>query len=259
MRDYISHAQIALYLQCPLRFSFRYIDGIKPVDVPSAVAYGRTIHRAIASFYETAKEGKPFRLEAWLKIFKEDWKEAQENEEIRYRKGEDFESLLKEGEELLCFYARSANPQKVIAVEEEFSCDLSDRRGGEVFPLPIKGVVDLVEEDEEGRIFIVEHKTSKRRFADWEIEGSLQLSMYAYAAKEMGWLDSDRILCRMDVLLKTKKPDLVHYYVLKDRDDFAKLYRIVEGIGEAMQERIIYPRYGYWCLDCPYVEQCREW
>ena len=62
MRDYISHAQIALYLQCPLKYAFRYIDGIQPEGTPSQMALGRSIHRALASFYETAKEGSPFRL-----------------------------------------------------------------------------------------------------------------------------------------------------------------------------------------------------
>jgi hypothetical protein len=42
------------------------------------VALGRSIHRAIASFYETAQEGRPFHLKAWLKVFEDDWAKAQE-------------------------------------------------------------------------------------------------------------------------------------------------------------------------------------
>jgi hypothetical protein len=48
------------------------------------MAFGRSIHRAIASFYETAQEGESFRLKAWLRVFEEDWKETQETEEIQY-------------------------------------------------------------------------------------------------------------------------------------------------------------------------------
>ena len=259
MRDYISHSQISLYLQCPLKYAFQYIDGIRLTYIPSSMAFGRSIHRAIASFYETAQEGKPFRLKAWLKVFEEDWKETQEKEEIRYAKGEDYETLLRQGQELLRTYARKMNPQKVIAVEESFSVDLEDPESGEILPLPLQGVVDLVEEDQNGNVVVVDHKTAKRRYADWQIDGNLQLSIYAYAAKEMGWCTSEEVLCRLDVLLKTKKPQVIHYYVTKGKEDFVKLYQIVSAIREAMQAEIVYPRYGYWCGDCPYLDRCREW
>ena len=259
MRDYISHAQLSLYLQCPLKYAFRYIDGIKPVAIPSSMAFGRSIHRAIASFYETAQEGESFRLKAWLRVFEEDWKVTQETEEIQYGKGEDYETLLKQGKDLLRAYARNTNSGTVIAIEESFSVDLEDPESGEIYPQRLEGVVDLVEQDENGTVIVVDHKTAKRRYAQWQIEGNLQLTIYAYAAKQMGWCTSESVLCRLDVLLKTKKPEVVHYYALRGKEDFAKLYGIVSAIGEGMRDEIVYPRYGYWCGDCPYIEQCREW
>lgn len=259
MHDYISYAQLSLYLQCPLKYAFRYVDGIRQVSVPSYLAFGKSIHRAIASFYETAQEGEPFRLDAWLGVFGTDWKEAQETQEIRYEKGEDYETLLRQGTELLRVYAQQANPQTVIAVEESFSVDLEDPDTGDILPQPIRGVIDLVERDANGTVIVVDHKTAKRRYAQWQIDGNLQLTIYAYAAREMGWCTSESVLCRLDVLLKTKKPEVIHYYALRGRRDFVKLFQIVSAIEEAIRDEIVYPRYGYWCGDCPYAEQCREW
>ena len=46
-RDYISHSAISTYQQCPLRYRFKYVDGIPERFVSSNLIFGGAIHSAL--------------------------------------------------------------------------------------------------------------------------------------------------------------------------------------------------------------------
>jgi hypothetical protein len=64
---------------------------------------------------------------------------------IAYPEGKDYQTLLEQGKALLGTFTRKTNPHRIIAIEEPFSVDLEDPVSGEIFPLPLQGVIDLVE------------------------------------------------------------------------------------------------------------------
>ncbi len=65
---------------------------------------------------------------------------------------------------------------------------------GEEFPVPIKGVIDLIEEDDNGTLWVVDHKTSSRAFSDHQIDADFQLMIYAAAVEQLDLsISSDEI------------------------------------------------------------------
>ena len=46
-RDYISWSAVSTFRTCPLKYKFRYIDGLKEETVSSALVFGTGIHTAI--------------------------------------------------------------------------------------------------------------------------------------------------------------------------------------------------------------------
>ena len=46
-RDYISHSAITTYQQCPLRYRFKYVDGLPETVVSSALIFGGAIHSTL--------------------------------------------------------------------------------------------------------------------------------------------------------------------------------------------------------------------
>ena len=258
MKDYISYSQISCYLRCPLEFKFRYVDQIEPPFAPSSVVFGEAVHRALAFFYRQAMEGRSFSLPELLDVFEEGWREAGERK-VRYREGEDFETLLERGKEMMRVFAAKALPGRVIAVEEDFEVELRDPFTGQVFHLPVMGTFDLVEELD-GRTVIVDHKTSSRRYTPEDVGDNLQLSIYAAAAKELGLVPEDgEVLLRMDVLLKTKSPDLISYYTRRGDQDQHRLFEIVSEVWKGIEEEVFYPRQDFHCRRCPFLEECRGW
>ena len=73
MKDYVSYSQISTYLRCPLEFKFKYVDRIEPRFVPSSVAFGEAVHKALAFFYREAMDGRGFKLPELLEGFEESW------------------------------------------------------------------------------------------------------------------------------------------------------------------------------------------
>jgi len=175
MRPYLSYSQLALYLECPLKYRFRYVDEIKCEGVSSALVFGKAIHQALAAFYTDVMEQRPFWFPRFLVAFEEAWEEVCDEAEVVFKEGEDFQTLLDYGKEMLRVFARCAMPMKVIAVEVPFEFRLENPETGQEFPIPLKGVIDLIEEDEQGTLWVVDHKTAKRAFSDHQIDADLQM------------------------------------------------------------------------------------
>jgi len=52
---HISYSQISCYINCPLKFYFRYVKGIPNENISSALPFGKAIHSGIEHFYITYK------------------------------------------------------------------------------------------------------------------------------------------------------------------------------------------------------------
>jgi putative RecB family exonuclease len=76
MPSYLSYSQLALYLECPLKYKFRYLSegGYGDEGVPAALVFGSAIHKALAWFYTTAMDREPFNLVHFLEVFATAWK-----------------------------------------------------------------------------------------------------------------------------------------------------------------------------------------
>jgi putative RecB family exonuclease len=260
MRPYLSYSQLALYLECPLKYRFRYIDEIKTEGVSSALVFGKAIHQALAQFYRDIQDGKAFCLPQFLDGFEEAWVDECERADVVFRKEDSFEGLLNQGKGMLKVFARERMPTMgVIAVEVPFEFQLENPETGEEFPIPIKGVIDLIEEDENGTLWVVDHKTSNRAFSDHQIDADLQLMIYAAAVEQLDMVEGREKRYRFDVLTKTKKPKFLQYRLFKDDLDRRKLFRLVTEMWKAIEAEAFYPRYSTHYAGCAWEDECREW
>jgi ATP-dependent helicase/DNAse subunit B len=74
-RDYISHSAITTYQQCPLRYRFKYVDGLPETVVSSALIFGGAIHSALEfHFTELLHGNEPPSLDQLLDAFQEAWR-----------------------------------------------------------------------------------------------------------------------------------------------------------------------------------------
>jgi len=259
MKDHLSYSQISTYLMCPLKYRFQYIDGLEWPFVPAALPFGSSIHRALAYFYEMRQQNGPCTVSDLDDIFSQSWKSATENKSLSFNRNESIESLDETGRKMLQVFHETVQPMRVIAVEEKFQVEPFDPATGEVLGMPFYGAIDLIEEDRDGTIVVVDHKTAARRYSDLQVSQNLQLSIYTLAVKQRGLTNGNEVLTRLDVLLKNKHPDLVTYHTVRSDNDLSRLFKLTSQVKTAIETDVFYPNPGYQCSGCPFQDACSKW
>ncbi|MBL7197071.1 MAG: PD-(D/E)XK nuclease family protein [Candidatus Omnitrophica bacterium] len=80
----LSHSQITLYLQCPLKYKFKYIDGLK--EKPrSYLSFGKSVHGALEFLFGSKFQTPPSQEEVLVKYtkvwIKEGYKDKKEEDQ----------------------------------------------------------------------------------------------------------------------------------------------------------------------------------
>src|SRR5271157_4096568 len=81
----LSHSSITMYLECPQKYKFKYIDKL-PEKPKSFFSFGRSVHTALEFFYNVTSLPAP-SLERLLGHYKENWVPegyVDSEEEARY-------------------------------------------------------------------------------------------------------------------------------------------------------------------------------
>lgn len=250
--EYLSNSQINLYLQCSLKYRFQYVDLLPKPFKPSGLALGSAIHSALCWLNRERMNGNNVTLEKLCKIFEADWYSQKVETEIRYKDGEDEMKLSVMGKEMLSLYF-SRPYKRVMGAEVPFVVPLINPQTGRGAGIDLEGVIDLIEEDDT----IVEFKTSAQLIDQKEAENYLQLTIYSYAF-EMLTQKRPKAL-KIVNFVKTKRPKIVVLESGRGERDYLRLFFLAEQVLKGIQSQLFFPRTGFWCKDCEYGEQCREW
>jgi len=253
---HLSASAISDYVDCGLLYKFSRVDKLPPEFKSDALVYGTAIHAVLADFYQCLHEGRKISLTELHSLFADHWRRlAWEREDLQYKEGKDFDTLLLEGKELLsAFYHQLPEDEgEIVAIEEPFTCYLPE------LPLPLIGVYDLVWQDPGGTITIVDHKTTARAYSLSEVEKNFQLTIYQLAARVNGYEDRD-ILLRLDCLIKTKTPRFEQYYSTRSAFEEMKALKKIQAVWQGISHGVFIPNEESWkCGGCAYKKACGAW
>jgi putative RecB family exonuclease len=254
----ISFTQLDTYLRCPLRYRFVYVDRLEPDFVPASRAFGSGIHAAAAFFFRALGEGQRPSVEELQGRFDAFWR-LEGEKPLRFGEQETAESLRDLGMRMLEVLWRDYDPDTdVLAVEEPFRVPLLDLDTGELLERDLVGSWDVLESD--GRqLVIVDLKTAARKYTDVQVETSLQLSIYSYAAGFSRFSDYEDVRLRFDVLTKTKRPELCQYWTTRDRAANLRLFRLASEVLRGIETGVFHPIVGWQCKECPFRSRCWAW
>jgi CRISPR/Cas system-associated exonuclease Cas4 (RecB family) len=253
--DHISFSGLSLFQQCPLRFFFRYIEGLSEEMVASSLVFGRSIHSALEFHFEQLMidQAAP-SLDTLLDVFQAAWR-SHDGPEIRFGKGEDINTLGRLAERMLrAFKASSlARPDgTILGIEEELRADLVP--GGP----ELLGRVDLLVETEEA-IEVTDFKTARSQWSVEHVdEAAPQLLLYSELAKPLS--DGKPLKLAFAVITKTQAPALNMHLVAVAPAKVERTKRVVERVWRAIQAGHFYPNPSpINCPTCPYRKACRAW
>jgi hypothetical protein len=250
--SHLSNSQINLYSQCSLKYKFQYVDGIPKSFKPSGLALGSAVHSALSWLNKERMNGNSITLERFYRIFDADWYSLKAENEIRYKAGEGEMKLTVLAKELLGLYFEE--PYKAVkGTEIPFVVPIINPQTGQRLPIELEGIIDLIEEDDT----ITEFKTSAQMMDQKEVEGHLQLTVYSYAYEMLAHRPPK--LLRVVDFVKTKKPKMITLETKRCKADYQRFYFLAGQVLKGVQNRVFFPRTGFWCKDCEYGEYCRDW
>jgi putative RecB family exonuclease len=254
-RDYISWSAISTFRTCPLKYKFRYIDGLPEESVSSALVFGTGIHTAVEQHYQAQLAGEPMPdLEALLFAYRSAWL-PHDPDAISFGSTETRVSLdALAGKMLAAFLASpAASVQgRVLGVEEEI-------RGLLVEGVPdLYGRVDLLTEDSDSLV-ITDIKTSRGKWSQEQVEDSgEQLLLYSHLASEIS--PGKKLKTRFLVLTKTREPQVETHTRDVEPAAVKRTLAGVERVWRAIESGVFYPAPSTMnCSGCGYRAACRAW
>lgn len=256
-RDYISYSAITTYQQCPLRYRFRYVDGLPESVVSSSLIFGGAIHSALEfHFNELLVGNEPPSQDLLLDVFQDAWQaRSVDHEQIRFGKGEDHNSLSSLADRMLTAFRTSLTADTegtVIGIEEELR--------GELIP----GVPDLLARIDlltttSDALVITDFKTARSRWSQDQAENSSsQLLLYSELARRM--IPDRDVRLRFLVLTKTKTPTVEAFDIDVSRQRAQRTVKVVEHTWRAIEAGHFYPAPSPMnCPSCPFRAACNAW
>jgi putative RecB family exonuclease len=241
--DHLSASQMNLYLLCSLKYRFQYLDALPKPFRPAALAFGSSIHAALAWFHRHRCNGNGLSLEKVWKIFEADWYAQGLDTEILYDGRESEASLQVLAKELLRLYV--ARPEgQVQGVEVPFTVPLANPANGEQLEVNLEGFFDLITADEA----IVEFKTSGQTMSSQDADNHLQLTAYSYAYEALYRRPAANL--KIVDLVKSKKPKMVVLETVRTKADHERFFWLAKEVFGGIRSRVFFPRTGSAASGC---------
>ncbi|MGZ4961678.1 MAG: RecB family exonuclease [Limisphaerales bacterium] len=247
----VSASRLGCWLQCRLKFYFRYVAAIKkPPTV--ALHVGKVFHSVLQAWNMARWRKEPFETEKFQKLFEGDWEKEQADIVIKWGSEEDGE---RQGtwNMLQTYFAGTPikADEKPEAVEVPIEADLSEHG------LPrLIGIIDLIRAGGT----IVDFKTSGKTPDAAQVQHlhELQLSCYgvlyrdATGKREAGF--------ELHHLVKLKTPKLVVTAIgAMTEGQKSRLFRSMESYMDGLARKDFVPSPGFHCAACEYFGECRSW
>jgi len=121
----------------------------------------------------------------------------------------------------------------------------------------VLGALDGLHGPSRNRAFVVDWKTSARRWPEGKAATDLQPTCYLWAEHQLG---HEGTRFRFEVVTKTKVPACERHPAAREGDDFTRLGELARVLEIVVANKCFHPRDGGWeCANCPYATACKEW
>ena len=250
LQQTVSPSRLTLFLQCRLKFWFRYVARLtKPKS--AALHVGGAAHAVLKAWNKSRWRGTPLTLKQLHDEYATAWADTGD-EPVAWEPGEEADEKTT-GWRLVETYIRESKIPAELrpdAVEVPVEADLREHG------LPtLIGVLDLVQAG-----IIVDYKTSgqtpnpERAVHTHEV----QTSSYAVLYREATGRNENGIEVHTLVKLKTPKLVVTATPPMSDPQQ-TRLFRLIEAYGHGLDVRDFIPSPGLQCASCEFFNECRAW
>jgi putative RecB family exonuclease len=250
LRHTISATRLGLFLQCRLKFFFRYIQQIRKPVTPALHA-GSTAHSVLQMWNLARWKGEPFSVERFKTVFDTEWKTGQTNKQIRW---EDEAADQNSSWRALEHYFTETpirSDERPEAVEVSVEADLSHHG------LPrLIGVLDLVRQG--GRI--VDFKLVAKTPDPNQLAHTHEVQLTSYSLLYRDATGRTETALELHHLVRTKQPKFVLTSLPPvSQQQHDRLFRLIESYQTAVDHEDFVPSPSFACAGCEFFNECRKW
>jgi superfamily I DNA/RNA helicase/RecB family exonuclease len=232
----LSATAVASYDLCPLQFKLEREWNI-PRKAPAAIHYGGAMHLVLRAYYDSVRAGRPMADEALVELFRATLAEAAIQDRYQFELYE--QQGIAQLRDFLAACRRCPAPE-VLHTEESFQVQIGSAT--------VVGRIDRVDRLGDGHVVITDYKTGKPRSQE-DADESLQLSIYALAAREKWGYQADRLIFYN---LQENVPVVSLRSPIQLEEAKAQIEEVAADIAAGEFE----PKPGFHCSFCPYRNLC---
>lgn len=250
LQNQVSASRLSLYLQCRLKFFFRYVLKLKKPKT-AALHVGNSVHSVLKAWNKARWLNNPLNLKQAHDAYLKAWADESEGKVV-WEDGEQEEEKTK-GWRLIDTYLRESHvPAEVKpdAVEVPVEADLVNHG------LPqLIGILDLVQ-----RKVVIDYKTSSTTPNPEKVThtNELQTSIYALLYRHNTGQTEKGIELHHLVKLKSPKVVITAMPPMTPQQE-TRLYRQMGSYLDGLQRQDFIPSPGMQCQSCEFFNECRKW
>ncbi|MBU8900656.1 PD-(D/E)XK nuclease family protein [Corallococcus sp. M34] len=235
---HLSYSRLSRFESCPLSYQLHYLDK-RTAEPGVPLSFGKTLHavleRLLRDVLDTEYAG-PLAEERALQLYREAWT----------TEGLSGLDLFQQGLGILQDFVRQqgrVDARDILALEKEFRLPVG--------PFTVLGFIDRVDWVDDETVHVIDYKSNYQLFSRDELDASLQLSLYALAARRLWpWAKKVRLsmwMLRHGVLQETTRTE--------EQLEAALAY--VETLGQQMESSEAFPaRLNPNCVHCDHRRHC---
>jgi putative RecB family exonuclease len=246
----VSASRLSLFLQCRLKFFFRYVLKLKKPKTP-ALHLGNSVHAVLKDWNKARWLQQPLTLKAVHEAYLTAWTDTTEGS-VKWEPGEEDDDKTT-GWRLLDTYLRENHVPanvKPDAVEVPVEADL----GSHGLPRLI-GILDLVQQRQ-----VIDYKTSATTPNADKVAHTTEIQTTGYAILYRHNTGNKEEGIQLHHLVKLKNPKVVITTMPPmSQQQESRLFRQMEAYLTGLQHQDFIPSPGMHCSSCEFFNECRRW
>ena len=250
LQDTVSASRLSLFLQCRLKFYFRYVLKLQKPKTAS-LHLGSAVHAVLKAWNKARWLQQPLTLKEVHATYLNAWADTTEGP-VEWEPGEE-EADKTTGWRLCDTYLREHHVPAEIkpdAVEVSIEADLREHG------LPrLIGILDLVQQGQ-----IIDYKTTSSTPHAEKVAHSTEIQTSSYAVLYRHNTGRNENGVQLHHLVKLKNPKVVITPLPPmTAAQQTRLFRQMEAYLEGLQRPDFIPSPGMHCSSCEFFNECRLW
>ncbi len=228
---------------CPEAIFKEKIDRLPREGISANALLGSCFHTVSEAWFRGLMLNHVFTPEILMRVFTARWNKAPQDEIVYSKKDKD--ALFQQAEQLIALLIEAERPHQILAIEKPVYYRLSE-------DLIVLGKPDLVYRDKDGKLVILDVKTSGKSYSDDDLY-DVACQTYTYSLAY-----SEPVKMQLMLFLKLKQTRLQVIDLPVGMIDFEEWRNRFLQVKRALESEIRYKVRGWHCKGCGYYRLCKQ-